>query len=182
MQFLSLGWRRSARGGHGNPLQYSWLENPIDGEALQAIVLWVTKSWTQLEWLSSHYVHLFILLLMDIWVASSLGLWICLYVSFGECFCSVAKSCPTLWDPMDCSAPGFPVHHQLPEFTQTHVHWVGDAIQPSHPLLPPSPPAFNLSQHQGLFRWLSSLHEVAKVLEFQLQHQSFQWTSRTDFL
>ena len=76
--------------------------------------------------------------------------------------------------------PGFPVHHQLPEFTQTHAHQVSDAIQPSHPLLSPSPPAPNPSQHQGLFQWVNSLHEVAKVLEFQLQHQSFQWTPRTD--
>ena len=83
---------------------------------------------------------------------------------------------------MDCSTPGLPVHHQLPEFTQTHVHQAGDAIQPSHPLSSPSPPAFNLSQHQGLFQWVSSLHHVAKVLEFQLQHQSFQWIFRTDFL
>ena len=88
-------------------------------------------------------------------------------------FSLVAQSCPTLWDPMDCSTPGFPVHHQLPEFTQTHVHWVGDAIQPSHPLSSPSPPAFNLSWHQALFQWVSSSHQVAKVLEFQLQHQSF---------
>ena len=73
---------------------------------------------------------------------------------------------------MDCSTPGFPVHHQLPELDQTHVHWVNDAIQPSHPLSSPSPPAFNLSQHQGLFKWVSFLHQVAKVLEFQLQHQS----------
>ena len=78
---------------------------------------------------------------------------------------------------MDCSMPGFPVHYQLPEFTQTHVHWVSDAIQPSHPLSSPSPPAFSLSQHQGLFKWVSSLHQVAKVLEFQLQHLSFQWYS-----
>ena len=90
---------------------------------------------------------------------------------------SVTQSCPTLCDPMDCSTPGLPVHHQLPEFTQTHVHWDSDTIQPSYPLLPPSPPAFNLSQHQGLFRWVSSSHQVAKVLEFQLQHQSFEvWT------
>ena len=82
---------------------------------------------------------------------------------------------------MDCSIPGFPVHHQLPELAQTHVHWVGDAIQPSHPLLSPSPPAFSLSQHQGLFQWVSSSHQVAKVLELQLQHQSFQWIFRTDF-
>ena len=81
-----------------------------------------------------------------------------------------------------CSTPGFPVREQLLEFTQTHVHWVSDAIQPSHPLSSPSPPAFKLSQHQGLFKWISSSHQVAKVLEFQLQHQSFQWIFRTDFL
>ena len=75
-----------------------------------------------------------------------------------------------LCNPMDCSTPGLPVHHQLPEFTQTYVHWVGDAIQSSYPLPSPSPPAFNLSQHQGLFQWLSSSHQVAKGLEFQLQH------------
>ena len=75
---------------------------------------------------------------------------------------------------MDCSMPGFTVHHQLLEFTQTHVHRVGDAIQPSHPLSSPSPPAFNLYQHQGLFQWVSSSHQVATVLEFQVQHQSFQ--------
>ena len=83
---------------------------------------------------------------------------------------------------MDCSTPGFPVHHQLLEPTQTHVHCVGDAIQPSHPLSSPSPPAFHLSQHQGLFQWVSSSHELAKVLELQLQHQSFQWIFRSDFL
>ena len=87
-----------------------------------------------------------------------------------------------LCDPMDCSTPGLPVHYQIPEFTQTHVYWVGDAIQTSHPLLAPSPPAFNLSQHQGLFKWVSSLQQVAKVLEFQLQHQPFQWMFRTHFL
>ena len=97
-------------------------------------------------------------------------------------YSSVTQSCLTLCNPLDCSTPGLPVHHQPPEFTQTHVHWVGDAIQSSHPLSSPSPPAFNLSQHQGLFKWGSSSHQVAKVLEFQLQHQSFQWTFRTDFL
>ena len=81
-------------------------------------------------------------------------------------FSSVAQSCLTLCDPMDCSTPGLPVHCQLPEFTQTHVHWIGDAIQPSHPLSSPSPPAFNLSQHQDLFKWLNSSNQVAKVLEF----------------
>ena len=94
---------------------------------------------------------------------------------------SVAQSCPTLCDPMDCSTPGLPVHHQLPELTQTHVHRVGDAIQPSHPLSSPSP-SFNLAQHQGLFQGVSSSYQVAKLLEFQLQYQSFQWIFRTDFL
>ena len=97
-------------------------------------------------------------------------------------FSSVAQSCPTICNTMNCSMPGPPVHHQLPEFTQTHVHWVSDAIQPSHPLSSLSLPALNLSQHQGLFKWVSSLHQVAKVLEFQLQYQSFQWTPRTDLL
>ena len=97
-------------------------------------------------------------------------------------FSSVAQSCLTLCYPMNLSTPGLPVHHQLPEFTQTHVHQVGDAIQPFHPLLSPSPPAPNPSQHQGLFQWVNSSHEVAEVLKFQLQHQSFQWTLRTDLL
>ena len=88
-------------------------------------------------------------------------------------FNSVAQSCPTLCDPMNRSTPGLPVHHQLPELTQTHVHRVGDTIQPSHPLSSPSPPAPNPSQHQGLFQWINSSHGVAKLLEFQLQHQSF---------
>ena len=81
-------------------------------------------------------------------------------------FSSVAQSCPTLCNPMNRSMPGLPVHHQLPESNQTQVHRVRDAIQPSHPLSSPSPPALNLSQHQGLFKWVSSLHQVAKVLEF----------------
>ena len=83
---------------------------------------------------------------------------------------------------MNSSTPGLSVHHQLPEFTQTHVHRVGDTIQSSHPLSSPSPPAHNPSQHQGLFQWINSLHQVAKILEFQLQHQSFQWTPRTGLL
>ena len=95
-------------------------------------------------------------------------------------FISVTKSCLTLCNHMKSSTPGLPAHHQLPESTQTHVHWVGDAIQPSYPLSSPSPPAPNPSQHQGLFQHVNSSHEVAKVLEFQLQHQSFQWTPRTD--
>ena len=95
---------------------------------------------------------------------------------------SVAQSWLTLCDPMYHSMPGLPVHHQLPEFTQTHVHRVGNAIQPSQPLSSPSSPAPNPSQHQGLFQWVKSSHEVAKVLEFQPQHQSFQWTPRTSLL
>jgi len=112
----------------------------------------------------------------------SLPLQSILSTSLGEMpqFSSVAQSCPTLCDPINHSTPGLPVHYQLLESTQTHIHWVGDAIQPSHPLSSPSPPALNLSQHQGLFKWVSSSHQVAKILEFQLQHQSFQWTPRTD--
>ena len=98
---------------------------------------------------------------------------------------SVQFSCSVISNslqPMDHSRPGLPVHHQLPEFTQTHVRWVGDAIQPSHPLSSPSPPALKLSHHQALFQWVSFSHQVARVLELQLQHQSFQWTPRTDLL
>ena len=93
-------------------------------------------------------------------------------------FSSVTQSCPTLCNPMNRSMPGLPVRHQLLEFTQKHVHWVSDAIQPSHPPSSPSPPALNLSQHQRVGSW----HQVAKVLEFQLQHQSSQWMFRADFL
>ena len=97
-------------------------------------------------------------------------------------FSSVTQSCPTLCDPMNRSTPGLPVHHQLPEFTQIHIHRVGDSIQPSHPLSSTSPPAPSLSQHQSLFQWVNSSHEVAKVLEFQLQHHSFQRTPSADLL
>ena len=98
------------------------------------------------------------------------------------CCCSVAQSCLTLCYFMDGTTPGFPVLQHLVELAQTHIHWVGDAIQPSHPLSSHSPPTFNLSQHQALLKWVNSSHQVAKVLEFQLQHQSFQRTPRTDFL
>ena len=97
-------------------------------------------------------------------------------------FSSVSQLCLTLCYPMNCSTPGLPVHHQLLEFTQTHVHRVGDAIQTSRPLSSPSPPASNPSKHQRLFQWVNSSHQVAKVLEFQLQDQSFQWTPRKDLL
>ena len=96
-------------------------------------------------------------------------------------FSSVTQSCATLCDPMDCSTPGFPVHH-LPKLAQIHCHWVSEAIQPSHPLSSLSPLVFNIPQHQGLFQWVSISHQVAKVLEFQSQHQSFQWIFRTDFI
>ena len=107
-------------------------------------------------------------------------------VQLEKCMCknqfrSVAQSCPTLCDPMDCSTPGSLVLHELPELAQTHVHQVGDFIQPSHPLLSSSP-AFNLSQHRGLFQWVCSSCQLDKVLEFRPQHQSFQWIFRTDFL
>ena len=103
-------------------------------------------------------------------------------------FSSVAQSCPTLCDTMNCSMPGLPVHQQLPEFTQTHVHWVSDSIQPSHPLLSPSPPACNLSQHQGLSQSFPASSESVlhirwpKYWEFQPQHQFFQCIFRTYFL
>ena len=107
-----------------------------------------------------------------------LNYWTSREVSLGSWFAisSVQFSRSVVSNPMNRSTPGLPVHHQLPEFTQTHAHQVSDAIQPSHPLFSPSPPAPNPSQHLGLFQWANSLHEVAKVLEFQLQHQSFQWT------
>ena len=97
-------------------------------------------------------------------------------------FSSVAQSCPTLCKPMNHSTADLPVHHQLLELAQTHVHWVSDAIQSSYPLSSPSPPAFNLPQHQGLSQWVSSSHQVAKGLKLKLQHQSCQWIVRTDFL
>ena len=149
------GSGRSPGGGHGNPFQYSCLETPINRGAWQATVHRVAKSWA---WLS------------DLVFMCSVQ------------FSSVSQLCLALCDPMNSSTPGLPVHHQLLEFTQTHVHRVGDAIQPSHPLPSPSPPAPNPSQHRGLFQRVNSSHEVAKVLEFQLQHQSFQWTPRTELL
>ena len=98
------------------------------------------------------------------------------------CYCSLTKSCPTLYDSMNCSTSGFPVLNYLLEFAQTHFHCVNDVNQSSHPLLPLCPPALNLSQNQGLFQWVSSSHQLAKVLEFQLQHQSCQWILNVDFL
>ena len=97
-------------------------------------------------------------------------------------FSSVSQLCPTLCNPMNCSMPGLPVHHQLPEFTQIHVHRVSDAIQPSYPLSSPFPPTPNPSQHQSLFQWVNPSYKVAKVLEFQLQHHSLQRNPRADLL
>ena len=131
----------------------------------------------------TNFTEVMVALFHNIYVCEIITLYILnLYNQSINSISSVAQSYPTLCDPMNPSTPGLPVHHQLPEFTQTHVHWVGDATQPSHPLLSPYPPAPNPSQHQGLFQWVNSSHEVAKVLEFQLQHQSFQWTPRTDLL
>ena len=116
------------------------------------------------------------------WIEKDFDVLLILKTQIHKPFSSVTQSCPTLCNHMNCSMPGLPDHHQLRESTQILVHWVSDAIQPSHPLLSPSPPALNLSQHQGLFKWVSSSHQMAEVLEFQLQHQSFQWTPRTDLL
>ena len=96
--------------------------------------------------------------------------------------CSVAQSCPLLCDPMNCSTPGFPVLHCLLEFAQTHFHRVNDAIQPPYPPMSPPPPSLNLSQHQVLFQWVSSLQQVAKALQLQLLHQSLQCIFRIAYL
>ena len=156
-------------------VQLDYKPNPEKTHVLILTALAI-NSWLPLEFPTQN-------LPCDLCFNSSLtSFWIrlCFYGSFQ--FSSIAQSRPTLCDPMNHCTPELPVHHQLPESTQTHVHWVGDAIQPSHPLSSPSPPALNLSQHQGLFKWVSSSHQVAKVLEFQLQHQSFQRTPRTDLL
>ena len=111
-----------------------------------------------------------------VFISLMMGQELCLNVQFSRSVGSDSLQ------PHGCSMPGFPVHQQLPELAQTHIHQVSDAIQPSHLLSSPSPPAFNLSQHQGLFQWVRSSYQVAKVLEFQFQHQSFQWIFRNDFL
>ena len=105
----------------------------------------------------------------------------CSLCVFSVSLLCIIKSYLTLCDPLDCSTPGFAVHHQPLELAQTDVHWLSDAIQASHSLPSPSPRVFNLSQHLGLFQWVNSLHQVAKVLELQLQQQSFQWIFRIDF-
>ena len=155
-----------------NPMDCSLWGSPIHGIFQGKVLAWVSTSfsrvssqprdWTEVSCMAGR--------LFTIWTTKEAH-----HVHFvWHQFSSVAQSCLTLSDPMNCSMPGLPVHHQ------THVHWVSDAIQPSHPLSSPSPPAPNPYQHQSLFQWVNSSHEVAKVLEFQLQHQSFQWTPRTD--
>ena len=141
----------------------------MDREAWRAAVHGVTKSrtwlsdWTELMISEAEHVFMYLLTICVSCLEK------CLFRSFSSVqFSSAAQPSPTVYDPMNRSTPGFPVHHQLPEFTQTHVHRVSDAIQPSHPLSSPSPPAPNPSHHQNLFQWVNSLHEVAKVLEFQL--------------
>ena len=114
----------------------------------------------------SSLITVFLIFLMS--MSSLASNIVCFLLNNSVQFSSVTQSCPTLCDPMNHSTPGLPANHQLLEFTH--------AIQPSHPLLSPSPPAPNPSQHQGLFRWVNCSHEVAKVLEFQLQYQSFHWT------
>ena len=147
------------------PLNYWGSRN-----SLRTIWLWISLPWHRV-WHINRCWPLF----SNARVTNSPGLQHSLFC----CYCSVTKSWITLCNPMDFSTLGLSVLHQLPELAQTHVHWVGDAIQPSHLLSSPSPPAFNLSQHGGLFKWVSSAW-VDKVLEFQLQHQSYQWTTRID--
>ena len=163
------GSGRSAGGGHGNLLQYSYLENSMDRGAWWATVHGVTES-DMTEWLSTHIQYLRQMSWISMCQCVDINSILLMFntTNYSVQFSSVAQSCPTLCHPMNRSTPGLPVHHQLPEFTQTHVHRVGDAIQPSHLLSFPSPPAPNPSQHQSLFQWVNSSHEVAKVLEFQL--------------
>ena len=151
-------------------------ETVEDRGAWLATVRDVTKSWTQLSDQTTTICHVY-----SRWCLESHSPhYINISVLFQ--FSSVTQTCPTLCDTMNCSKPGLPIHHHLPEFTRTHTHRVSDAIQPSHPLLSPFPPAPNPSHHQSLFQWVNSSHEVAKVLELQLQHHSFHRNPRVDLL
>ena len=147
---------------------YTWLNSSLFNSNHSYVILHKCSGvWLPIyqnrPWELSPDMHTLLTVLNTIWKRSK-----CFIGLFQ--FSSVVQLCPTFCDPMDCSTPGLLVHHQLPELAQTHLHWVGGAIQPSHPLSSPSPPAFSLSQHQSLFKWVSFSHEVAKVLEFQLQH------------
>ena len=138
-----------------NPLRDSWKHNIFVTQEHSFLSKWVKFMWWQN--IEENYNG-------KIWIVEGLAL----AMQSSAQFSSVAQSCPSLCNPVNRSTPGLPVHHHLPEFTQTHVHWVSDAIQPSHPLSSPSSPAPSPSQHQSLFQWVNSSHEVAKVLEFQL--------------
>ena len=191
----SLGPEYSSGEANGNLLQYSCLGNPVNREAQQAVVYGVVKESNMTQWTAKKLDFqpgtFWLSQLKQEALPPSSGYRPGMLPSTGPQIMMepssvqsspVAQSCPAPWDPMDHSTSGFPVCHQLLELTQTHVHWVSDVIQPSHPLSSPSAPAFNLSQHQSLFQWVSSSHQVAKVLELQLQHRSFQWIFRVDFL
>ena len=162
--------------GNGNPLQCSCLENPRDGGAWWAAIYGVAQSRTRLTRLSSSSSSSKQITRTMESLKHMLGAsWQIPFPIFASLLLTIehlssVQSLSRIWlcDPMNHSISGLPVHHQLPEFTQTHVHWIGDAIQPSHPLSSPSPPAPSPSQHQGLFQWINTSHEVAKVLEFQL--------------
>ena len=180
----SLGWE--------DPWRRTWQLTPVflPGEShgqrsLVGCSPWGHKEMDMTEWLSTHDMEKY--KIHDLPGFRAVNFLISIFItSKWSRLCSVQLNSVTqlfrLCDPMNHSTPGLPVHYQIPELTQTHVHWVSDAIQPSHPLFSPSPSALNLSQHQGLSKCVSSLHQVAKELEFQLQHQSFQWTPRTDLL
>ena len=178
---LSMGFSRQEYRS-GLPFPPLGSSPPRDGNHLLSLLRWRAGSLPQVS--PEKRTSIFKCLHINAYVSSFtraphwkqlINLWHVNTMEYGVSWVSSA-------DPTDCSMPGPPVHHQNPDFTQTHVHWVGDAIQPSHPLLFLSPPALNLSQCQGLFKWVSSLHQVAKVLELQLQHQFYQWTIRTDFI
>ena len=173
---LISGSRRSSGIGNGNPLQY-FLSRKFNGQrSLVGYSPWCQKDLDMTKQLSAHthtHTHRHNELTRSKYFWSQLRFWKTVLAKKALAWTlnqirSVAQSCPTLCDPMNCSMPGLPVHHQLQEFTQTHLHRVSDTIQPSHPLSSPSPPAPNPSQHQSLFQWVTSSHEVAKVLEFQL--------------
>ena len=175
----SLGLGTSSGGWHGiicELLQYSCLENPYRQRSLAGYSSWGRKESDMTKQLSTTQCHFptlpFSVLCSE--TTHSLGCITSRNKLQDDWFSSVSLSCLTLCDPMDCSMPGFPVHHQLPEFAQTHVHWIDDAIRPFHPLSSPFPLTINLSQCQGLFQWVSSSYQVAKLLELQLHHQSFQ--------
>ena len=166
-----VGWHHQLN-GHG--FQQTSGDNEVQGSLVCAVLHGVAKSQTWLcDWITTIWKHLKKLTQQGRIVQESC-------CSSHDCdaeswskkesqsVSSGTQLCPTLCDPMNCSTPGLPVHHQLLEFTQTHIYWVSDAIQPFHPLSTPSPPAPNPSQHQSLFQWVNSSHELAKVLEFQL--------------